>query len=269
MNINFNQLYKRFGIYIIVLVFAYIINGVLFFVLPKVGVDYIAQPTNSYKQISLASVFDKKSSIVSKPTASKEYVSVSNMELMAVYAMKDGSGWAIVKRKNQAKTTIIKQNDTYNGYVLKKLLDTFVLFEKQGREYKLAFPKVKKKFSFHSQKKVLDNGNIAIDGNRITIKRTVLRPYLNNEKAILKEVTFKEVKKSGLITGYELVRIQQRSLLEKLGLQKGDVVLSVNDISLNSYANALKWYKTMNTQKTMKLVVSRKNITTEFIYEIN
>jgi general secretion pathway protein C len=72
----------------------------------------------------------------------------------------------------------------------------------------------------------------------------------------------------GKTDGFLIQRINPRSLLAKLGLQRGDVVIDVNNIKLDSPEKALLIFQQLREARQITLAVERNGQPMNFSYEI-
>ena len=84
-----------------------------------------------------------------------------------------------------------------------------------------------------------------------------------------KDIAISEVKKGKKIEGFKVTRINKDSKMALLGLQKGDLIVKVNNIALKSYKAAMDIYAKIDKMTTIQIVVIRNNQEKELIYEIN
>jgi general secretion pathway protein C len=57
-------------------------------------------------------------------------------------------------------------------------------------------------------------------------------------------------------------------MLQKIGLQAGDVIQKVNGLSLNSPAEALQAFQQLQNESTVRLELLRRNRSTTLTYEM-
>ena len=72
----------------------------------------------------------------------------------------------------------------------------------------------------------------------------------------------------GQTQGFRLSRLQPNSLLQKIGLQHGDVLQKVNGLGLTSPADALQAYQQLQQAGTVRLEIIRRNRPTTLTYVI-
>jgi general secretion pathway protein C len=68
--------------------------------------------------------------------------------------------------------------------------------------------------------------------------------------------------------GFRLSRLQPNSLLQKIGLQHGDVLQKVNGQGITSTGDVLQAYQQLQQVGTVRLEILRRNRPTTLTYEI-
>ena len=133
MNINSNLLIQKLLPYFFILLVAYLLNSLLFFFLPKFGVDFkdSSLSTLEYKKYS---GFYTNTQIVQEQKVNENIQSLSKYELKAIYSTPSNGGWITVQKAQESY--ILSQGENIDGYVLKKLFKNFVIFERNSKEYK-------------------------------------------------------------------------------------------------------------------------------------
>jgi general secretion pathway protein C len=68
--------------------------------------------------------------------------------------------------------------------------------------------------------------------------------------------------------GFRLMSLVPGSMLQKIGLQAGDVIQKVNGLSINSPAEALQAFQQLQNESTVRLELLRRNRSTTLTYEM-
>jgi general secretion pathway protein C len=154
-----------------------------------------------------------------------------------------------------------------------KVFANYVIFSKDKKEYVVQLQKKSK--IIHIKDEVISNYNTKYDENiivlddKLSIKRAYLNSYINNSDKIWKSISVKENKNSlNQIDGFKVTRIKKNSIFNSLGLKKGDIIKTVNNIKLKSYNDAFKIYKKINNIKDLNMKIIRDNENMELNYEI-
>ena len=266
MNINFNLLIQKLLPYIFILLLAYLLNSILFFFLPKFGVDFKESlvSTLEYKKYS---GFYTNVQIVQEQKVNENIQSLSKYELKAIYSTPSNGGWITVQKAQDSY--ILSQGENIDGYVLKKLFKNFVIFERNSKEYKLEL-KSKDDVSFELVKTNENiNQEIITKDDGALITREYLNSYIKDIDKIWNNIEIKELKDGEKIVGFEIVRITKDSAFDKLGLKAGDVIKAVNNNQLGSYAEAFNVYNGISNTQYLNIEVLRNNERMELNYEIN
>ena len=86
---------------------------------------------------------------------------------------------------------------------------------------------------------------------------------------IWNNISIKEIQNENKIEGFKIERINKDSAFAKLGLKEGDIIKSVNNSVLESYADAFKVYNNMENTKYLNMEILRNNEIVELNYEID
>ena len=68
--------------------------------------------------------------------------------------------------------------------------------------------------------------------------------------------------------GFLIQRLYPRSILVKMGLQRNDVVLDVNNIKLDSPEKAMQVFQQLREARQISVSVERNSQPMNFVYEI-
>lgn len=201
--------------------------------------------------------------------------SITNMILKGLYGT-DSKGFAIIALKSKArKTTIVGIGEIYEGYILRHIQPQSVVLVKDEKEYVLALPISKNrsqitKVKSHSNSNISrKNVNIDTSDEPRDVTRADIAYYAKNPKKIWRDISIREKKERGRIVGFKVMNIRARSKFAQLGLKRGDLIISANNITLTSYRDAIKLYNNIDKIDTMQIVVIRDNQEKELVYEIN
>ena len=154
--------------------------------------------------------------------------------------------------------------------MLTKLYKHYVLFEKAAKEYRLDIKLDNKNINYEVEQTV-DNikENLVISNDSVTVKRDYLNSYINDIEKVWNNISINEVKKNGVLEGFKISSVAKESVFAKLGLKKGDIIKSINNNVLTSYADAFKVYNNINNTQYLNLEILRNNEIMELNYEID
>ena len=276
MNISFYSMIKHLIPYVIVVFIAYILSNVLFFILPKhsIEIDQKHKIALEYRKFnikqSLQEIVVKEKKVIK--VKKQEYKLLSNISLKAVYAMDEQNAWIIISDKTK-NTHMLSLGESFKGYKLIRVYYNYVIFNKSNQEYKLELNDDKKvSYTVTKTTPVVDprdDETIVVLDDKVSVQRAYLNSYINNFDKIWKDIAIKETKdKYGKIDGFKVTGIKPKSVFDKLGLKKGDIIKAVNNIELKSYNDAFSIYKKINKIKDLNILVLRNSREMELNYEI-
>jgi len=275
MNIVYDTLFKKMIPISISILLAYIITSILYFLLPKnAPINKINNNNNlEYNRYNVASAFKQKKVKevkVKEKRKSQSYVLLKNIELIAIYAINDKSGYIIIKENNKNETLILSSGEKFKQYTLSEIYPSYALFTHANKEYKISINE-KKDLKYQvttTSNNIKTTKNIEVDDDHVSIKRSLIDGYIKNFDKIWNDIVIGEVKTKEGIDGFKINRIRKNSDFAKIGIKKGDIIKSINNVELKSYNDAFKIYKKINTIKNLNIKLLRNNIEMEIFYEI-
>ena len=276
MNINFSKIFETILPFIYMVIFIYLFSTVLFFFLPKSGVTFLDsnKAVLDYKRyefyIKSLDMIDNKDFSIQNSTQT-----LDKYELKAIVSTKSG-GLVIIEEKAGAKENLILSvGQKINGYLLKKVYKNHIVFTKNNQEYFLKIDD-EKLTNFNSKNnnissEHLDNNNnndIFIKDNIITISKMQIDTYLSNIEKIRNSIILTEVIGVGSIEGFRVERIMNDDF-NKLGLQDGDIIKTINSKKLSSYEDLSRSFDNIGNIRYISIEILRNNEIMGLNYEIN
>jgi type II secretion system protein C len=249
---------------LVAVLLAKIVSLGVWWYLPSSGIEQesLNSYTQSYKRIDFKNMLEKSKVIQDK----RQIVSTTNINTIVLSGLygKGKNGFAIVAKKSSpTNTSVISVGEVYEGYTLSSIEAFSVTFVKNSKEYIVRI----------DTKKLLDTKKYVTTEERqsatYAVQKNDINFYRKNPTKIWQDVAINEVVQGKKITGFRVDRINKNSKIAQLGLQKGDVIIRANNITLNSYKAAMDLYKNIDTIDTLELVVLRNNQEKEIIYEIH
>jgi general secretion pathway protein C len=108
----------------------------------------------------------------------------------------------------------------------------------------------------------------SLGGNKYEIKKDLL-PKIAARSAQLRSTThWQQVRGYSNVLGMRLEKIESNGLFEKLGLQPGDLVKTLNGLQLSSLDGALEAQKLVSSAKNLSLLVQRDGTPITLEYRI-
>ena len=261
------KLLQIFTNMLILLALSKAISLVALWYFPSEGVDVVIKENYQpmYQRVDfsnmLAQVQGRKNSI-KHGSSSSNNTAITSMLLKGLYGTKS-KGYVIVAMKSTPKnTSIIGVSEEYEGYMLKSILASSVVFLKQNKEYILSLEDVD----------ILKTDNSLSYGYlQHYVSREDIESYVKAPESIWKDISIVAVKDKdkNKILGFKITNINSNSKFASLGLKKGDLITKVNNVQLTSYKDAINVYKNLDNLHTVQIVLIRENQEKELVYEIN
>lgn len=107
-----------------------------------------------------------------------------------------------------------------------------------------------------------------VDENRWVISRSTIESVRENFADQLRLAQIQPRTVDGKTNGFLVQRINPRSLLAKVGLQRGDVIIDVNNIKMDSPEKGLQVLQQLREARQINLSVERNGQPMTFAYEI-
>ncbi|MBD3790398.1 MAG: PDZ domain-containing protein [Campylobacterales bacterium] len=244
--------------------------------LPVAGVERTQSelPKALYYRVKLTPK-EASGPVSATPVVSKPQGAIKDIQLLAVYHASDITVVTVVY---QNKSKVLSGGDEINGFILEGGGNDFATFIRDDQSYRV--PLIKTKVSGGGTGTVSPSvvspssntqaqGDIVDTGDHKIVDRSLIDHYTKNMDDIYKNIGIEEIKKGNALDGFKVTFIRRGSMFEKLGLQRGDVLKSINGEELNSYNAAMNMYKNMPDTDNLTLIIQRGDQEMELEYEIN
>jgi len=261
----------------IVVVIKLIWMAVSLFFLPTTGEEY-HEATNAKKLYYRVRLTNESNVIAPVKSVLQPIkvatVSMRNYKLLGLY---NDTKKLVVTVEKGRKTTILEKGEKIDGFELSSAGDNFAIFTKGGKEFKLSLLNVKntkqttKSTTATNQttpNMQSNNNEIIEQGGTKVISRSLLTSYTQDIDKIWKDIGIAQYKQNGKLKGFKVNYVKKGSDFEKLGLQRGDILKSINAEELNSLSTAINFFKDINNIENLTLTVERNGKREDMEYEI-
>jgi len=250
--------------------------------LPASGVDHVEEKGNKalYYRVKLTPNEAPAPAIKKKDTRRKPVGSIRDIKLLAIY---NASDTTVITIQHKSKTKVLAKGEDINGFVLEGAGSDFARFSKHGKSYEVVLEKIKKRtsrssstvqpsaMSFDNQrsKHSIPEGDVTDAGDHKIIDKSLFDHYATNMDDIYKNIGIAEIKEGKKTKGFRISFVKKDSPFAKLGLQRNDIIKSVNGQAVNSYNAAFGIYKNIKNVENLTLVIERGKEEMELEYEVN
>lgn len=115
-----------------------------------------------------------------------------------------------------------------------------------------------------------DSGGIkAIGENRWVIPRSVAEQARGNLNELLRQARMEPHIVAGRTEGFVVRMIRPKSLLDTLGIQRGDILMQVNGMPLDGPEKALQIFQQLREARNLSISLQRGGVSMNFEYEVN
>lgn len=119
-------------------------------------------------------------------------------------------------------------------------------------------PRVKRDRNAGLSKEEIAQGIQRVTDSSFVIKKKILDKVLDNPGKLMDIARIRPHQEGGKTVGMKLARIHPNTLLTKLGLKNGDILIGIDGEDLSSPDTALKAYASLRTAESLSLTVRRK-----------
>ncbi len=277
MNISFNNITSTLSQILFIAFLAYCIDSFLYLNLQKQplpkkqtsnSIEYIYYSLNNALKPPVQEKPKEKPKVQILEVDKTPHNDISIFELRAAFSVDDKTGWVVIEVVGSKRSKTLKIGQGYRNYILKKVFSKYAVFERRGKMYSLYLQKNDKHSQYTMDTQALYKDKIKVLDDKIKVKQTFVQKYIKNSNDIWREIAINENRIDGKIEGFLITGISYNSVFKRLGLKKGDILISVNNQKLNSYSDALRVYKKVKSQKNIHLVINRNGEIKEIDYEL-
>ena len=146
----------------------------------------------------------------------------------------------------------------------------YLKVKKKAQSIKQPKPAVQKKTAQKEKpKSEVPEGDVTDAGDHKIIDKSLFDHYMKNMDELEKNIGITEIKKGKDVKGFRVSFVKKGSPFAKLGIQRNDIIKSVNGKEINSHNAAFEVYKNMKNVENLTVVVERGKEEMELEYEIN
>ncbi len=189
------------------------------------------------------------------PTEIQKKATVTPSTWLLVGILTGETDMAVFRIKNE--TIILREDEEYEGWTLAEIKPQYVIW-KYGRE--------EKRIAMWDQVQSLKL--VRGKTNKIVVERAQANDVLEDPNAFLNQALFKPNNKGGKTQGFRVTNIKSNSLLKKLGLENGDVLMRVNGEMITGPTKLLQVYGSLGGASAIYIDVERKGQMLSLVVEL-
>jgi len=219
------------------------------------------QPLNFYNVISERNLFGSIDKV-----AGERYIDVDELEStklnLALLGTVSGTGkfdCAVIEEKDKRKQGLFKTGDTVASATVVRIMRGVVVLRVDGRDEILAMDKPGKDRG--------DSGKPTSGaGSSVVVNKAEINEALKDMSKILSQARIRPYFSAGKSNGFIISSIKSGSIFQKMGMQNGDIIQSVNDRPIKSPDEMLKLYNSLKSGSSINLNIKRRGRQEELKY---
>jgi general secretion pathway protein C len=252
--------------------------------------DTARRPFDDYALIDQRNIFNAEppGPEAAKPpirTVEKPVVQETTLQLKLAGTVMggDGANYAFIENMaTRGNQQLYQVGDAIQNRVIVDIRDDCVILEQNGKKEQLCFPNregsagpAPNQQSVSREASEADNDNddsnedvVQVDDATWRIRRELMQEQFANLGGLAQQARVTPYVVQGETRGFRVTRLKANSLLQKIGLQHGDVLQKVNGNSITSPADALQAYQQLQQAGTVRLEILRRDRASTLTYEI-
>ena len=232
-----------------VIAISFFVASILFLFFKPLPIFY-----HPIKKIELYTSVDLSKVLFVKEVKKKKEIKL-DFKLKGIYSDKN-RGFVILEDKKNV--IFLDLGSSYKGFKLIKIGKDYIKLKNENKTFTLTFDKKLEKLDNKKPKK------ITYPKERMDkVQRSLIKFYKRNLRFVWRWVSIRKTDK-----GYKVVRVDPNSIIAKLGLREGDIILKVNGKDLNNDNDAWRIYNNIQKYDEVRITILRNNKLKELRYEI-
>ena len=152
------------------------------------------------------------------------------------------------------KEKFIEEGESIKGYTLKKVLPNGVLLSAGGKEYFLEFKPRKGKGGITTRRVSLPQRTYS---KEVVISRREVEAITKDPAKMFTQIRLVPYVKGGKTEGFIFEWVKPGSIFYKLGIRRGDILVSINNMTITSGEDAFRILQMLRNEPNLKVVLIR------------
>jgi general secretion pathway protein C len=211
-----------------------------------------------------------------------------NLTLRGVFASTDARyAWAIIADQSRNEETYGIEDNLPGGAVLKEIHADRIILLRNNRFETLRLPRdemddgrrignvrsnrVSRSNITRQSSRIARSGATTVTPEASRILSEYRQKLISDPQSVMNAVRAEPYRRGGRLAGYRVFPGRDKQLMAQVGLQPGDVVTSVNGISLDSPLKGLEIMKQISQAGSSQVTVDilRNGVTQQFVVPVN
>jgi general secretion pathway protein C len=185
--------------------------------------------------------------------------SMSNLTLKGTLFTRSLNPLAIIEDAGSEQIIMYELGDDINGLRIMRIRRGEITLSSQGEEYKLSFPDGGVFQNATPVNKDEKWYHIAREGNTIITNRETISGAISRVRDIMRNVKIRPYSANGKKCGIAVTAFNEEGILKEMGIKQGDIIKSVNGLTLNSPYQIFSAYRKLRGKDELAVEIIRKN----------
>jgi general secretion pathway protein C len=219
--------------------------------------DETVHPISYYRAITDRNLFNsKKDAGQQAETLDIETLEPTDLKLKLLGTVSGNTqkAYAVIEDTAEKRQDLYRIGDSIQNATLKMILREKVVIRVNGKDEILGIEKGsgRPKPSIFSRKVGMATSQ------DITLKRSRIESAVKDVNTLMKQVRIRPHFTSGKPDGFRLTGIRPNSIFYNMGLKSGDIITGVNNNTIESVDDVLKFYQSLQSSSRVALQVKRR-----------
>jgi general secretion pathway protein C len=194
--------------------------------------------------------------------------SISHLELKGTLFTQSINPLAIVENTKNNQILMYEIGDNIEGLELLAINRGEIVLAFSKRKYTLSFPQgpVSEVFDLPESGNWF---NITRQGDTIITDSATVKRALLRAPQILKGIKAGPYSENGSVSGVAITKLEETGILNEIGIEQGDIIKSVNGLTLNSPYQIFNAYRRLRNKDKLKIDIIRKGRPITLTYIVN
>ncbi|WP_461829764.1 type II secretion system protein GspC [Aquifex sp.] len=152
------------------------------------------------------------------------------------------------------KEKFVEEGESIKGYTLKRVLPNGVLLSAGGKEYFLEFKPKKGKGGINTRRVSVSQSAFS---KEVVISRREVEAITRDPAKMFTQIRLVPYVKGGKTEGFIFEWVKPGSIFHKLGIRRGDILVSINNMTITSGEDAFRILQMLRNEPNLKIVLIR------------
>lgn len=211
-------------------------------------------PLNSYNSVSERNIFGTPGKAIAKGQIDIEELEPTtlNLTLLGTVAGNRDFDYAVIEETDKKEQGLFRTGDTVASATVVKIMRGMVVL-RVGDKDEILIMEAKPGKETGATKQTASESR-----SSITVRKTEIDEALKDVSKILTQARIQPYFSDGKSDGFIISRIKKGSIFQKMGMQNGDVIQSVNDQPIKSPDEMMELYTGLKSGSAISLNITRR-----------